>query len=115
MPSRRPTPAAAITQLRRWRTRPDPDLSLAGVMAGQARTIQKLERSTGAAATAWTAAVPPALARHTALISLVRGTLTVRVTDAAARFELDRWLRDGGELQVIRRCVTSLTRIRLTA
>ena len=84
-------------------------------MAAQARAIRRMERSTGAAATAWAAAVPPALARHTALVSLVRGTLTVRVTDAAARFELDRWLRDGGELQVVRRCVTSLTRIRITA
>lgn len=82
-------------------------------MTRQAGNIRRLEKSMGAVATAWQELVPSPLADRTALVGVSRGVLTVRAGDASARFELDRWLRSGGELAVIRRCVTGLTRVRV--
>lgn len=109
----RTTGQRGLEQLRTWRNRPERDLTLAEPLAREVKLIRRLERSMGSIATAWQDLVPADVASRTALVGVSRGVLTVRVSDSAARYELDRWLRTGGETAIIRRCVNGLTRIRL--
>lgn len=58
---------------------------------------------------------PRELADRVAAISLRGGTLTIAPRDAASRYELDRWLRAGGEQEVVTASRGPLQRVRLTA
>lgn len=58
---------------------------------------------------------PRELADRVAAISLRGGTLTIAPRDAASRYELDRWLRGGGEQEVVTASRGPLQRVRLTA
>lgn len=110
MPRRESNP---LDQLRAWRTKPERDLSLTREFAQLGTLLKRQDRSLGGIGSAWAALVPPALRPKTTLISLSRGILTVRVGDAPAKFDLDRWLRCGGELELIRKAPAGLTKVRL--
>ena len=96
---------ANLQQLRKWRTRPDRDLSIAGPVREAAAQAQQRHDAGQGAGQAWDELVPPRLRRRCTVLQLQRGILTVRIPDAAARFELDRWLRSGGEAALARRGV----------
>ncbi len=103
-----------LDQLRGWRNRPEPDLGLDKVLGAMQKDLRRRARTLGQASTAWVELVPPDVCRRTALVSLSRSVLTVRVEDAASREELARWLRGGGELALVRRC-HGLVRVRVLA
>lgn len=105
--------ARQLDNLRQWRNRPEKDLSLASPLAEVARDIKRRARSFGSLGAAWQQLTPPDLVERTSLVSLARGILTVRCDDAACKFELDRWLRSGGEVAVIKRAATTLNRVKL--
>ena len=102
-------------QLRQWRNRPEPDLTLANLMGGIAADLKRRERSMGDVAGAFTRLAPAPLRAGATLATLSRGTLLIRQPNAALRFQLDRWLRDGGELALVKACPTRLTRVKLQA
>jgi hypothetical protein len=104
---------ALVERLRTWRGVPTRDLSLAGAFGAARQELKRRSRTLGAVATAWTATLPANLVERTALVGFSRGVLTVRCDDNAARFELDRFLRSGGELELIRRAPAGLARVRL--
>lgn len=106
--------ARLLARLRASRVAPARDLTLAAQMAAQAKDLRKRARSFGALGAAWLDVVPAALRERATLISFARGVLLVRADDDAARFELDRWLRTGGEVSLVKRCPTALLRVRLT-
>lgn len=62
---------------------------------------------------AWEEVVPPQLAAKAEIVRLVRGVLSVRVTDSATRFELDRFLRSGGEAALVRRAAGAIRRVKV--
>lgn len=103
-----------LDQLRAWRTQPSRDLTLGKEFAQVGQLLRRQERTLGGIGGAWADLAPPALRPKTTLVGLNRGVLTVRVADAPAKFELDRWLRSGGELALIKRCPAGLTKVRLT-
>lgn len=70
-------------------------------MDAVAEDVLKVSRRLGSAGAVWGEVCPAELAASTLVESLSRGVLTIRVADAPARFELDRWLRTGGERAVI--------------
>ncbi len=76
-------------------------------------TLARRVRQLGKLAGVWDEVIPAEVRDHTALESLIRGVLTVRVDSAAHRFQL-RSLLDGGLMREIRsRFGGTLNRIRL--
>ncbi|MGD9689260.1 MAG: DciA family protein [Phycisphaerales bacterium] len=103
-----------VARLRALRTPPERDLSVAGPIARAASELKRRATNLGALGPAFDELVPPALRARAHLEGLRRGVLTVRCADSAARYELDRWLRGGGEISLIRRSGARLTRVRAT-
>ena len=99
--------------MREARVRPARDLSLAREMDRALREAAALRRSVGGCAAAWASVVPPELLARTALEGVTRGVLAVRVPNAAARFELDRFLRSGGQRRLVAACSTTLHQVRI--
>lgn len=104
--------AQRLARLRELRVRRAADLSLAGDFDAMARELARRKKALAGAAEAWERVCPPALLAKTALEGLARGVLTVRVPDAATRFELDRFLRCGGEDALVRASRAPLRRVR---
>ena len=73
------------------------DPSIAPVIASIARERKKMAKALGPAVEAWEALVPAPLARACTLVALKGGTLTVETASNAVAFELDRFLRGGGQ------------------
>jgi hypothetical protein len=102
-----------LKRLRRWRTRPEPDLSL-GFLEQRLKRVRKDVDRLGEAASVWREQVPPELVDRTRLEGLHRGTLKVGVDSAGALYELDRLLRAGLETRILRACRRGgVSRIRL--
>ncbi len=86
--------------------------SLSAAFAAEARHLRARARSLGAAGGAFTRLVPGPIAERCTLVGIRAGVLSVRCDDAATGFELDRWLRTGGELRLITAAPTVLTRVK---
>ena len=69
-------------------------------------------RAVGGISAAWVELVPAELAAGAELVGQRSGVLTVRVTDASARFGLDRWLRNGGLAALRARSPSALRSVR---
>ena len=108
-----PDQLAGIQRVREARVRPMRDQSLAREMDRALREAALLRRAVGGCADAWSRVVPPPLLDRTSLVGVSKGVLTVRVPDAATRFELDRFLRSGGQKSLVASCRTTLNRVRL--
>ena len=63
---------------------------------------------------AWDEIVPAPLAARCLSLALTRGVLTVKTSDASTRFELDRFLRCGGEAKLARAAKIAIRKIKLT-
>ncbi len=106
---------ARLSALREHRVTPDRRITITPDVQGAASELKKLERRLGGVAEAWNRVCPPHLVDRTSIESLARGVLTVRVADAAARFELDRALRSGAEQELVRVSPSGVRRVRLVA
>ena len=77
------------------------------------RRLAKRVKMIGKISQIWDETVPESIREHTALVSFIRGTLTVAVDSAAHRYQLETLLRDG-LFEIIReRFGGPLNRIRL--
>ena len=109
----RPSDQHELERLRRFKAPPRPDPSLKDMMAAQLRELKKLRRGVGVIAGAWEATISPELAERTELVSLARGSLTVRASDAAAKYQLERLLRSGAEAALVRASPVALRKVRI--
>ena len=109
----RPDPLPDLKKLRAYRNAPERDLGIGGVARDAAAEVKRQYRAVGGLGEAWSAIVPADLAARAELVRLSRGVLTVRVTDAAARFAIDRFLRSGGEAAIAQASKTAVKRIKL--
>lgn len=103
----------ALQRLRTLRVREAPDLSMRAVFSEESKHLERVRKRTGGAAKAWCEICPPELLRRTAIVGLNRGVLTVRVSDASTRYELDRLLRAGAEADLLRRSAAPIRRVKL--
>ena len=72
----------------------------------------RAQRAVEAIGIAWERVVPANIRRSVEPVSHVRGVLTVRASDSAARYLFDQWLRAGG-LRVLQSGATrTLTRVK---
>ncbi|MBX3376395.1 MAG: DUF721 domain-containing protein [Phycisphaeraceae bacterium] len=88
---------ASLQDLRRWRVRPERGTDLAAEIASQVRQLGARQRQGGRACAAWEAAAPAVLRASCEVKGTGSGVLTVRAGSAGVRFQLDRWLKGGGE------------------
>jgi hypothetical protein len=102
-----------LSRLREHRNPRDRDLSLSAEIARVAADLSRRRRSAGAGAEAWAAVAPPALHGLAEATSVNRGVLTLKAPGAAARFAVDRWLRSGGEAELIRYARVGIKRVKL--
>lgn len=112
--SRRP-PVDDLRRLREFRNPRPRDLTITDAVRQVERETKKKVRSIGGVALAWETVVPPALRGRAAPVTLSRGVLTVRAADAAARFELDRFLRAGGDAALARAAGVAIKKIKIVA
>jgi len=84
-----------LDQLRKHRNRPDPDYSLNFLKNTFKNEVEKPYKQLGELAELWTRLVPDNMARHTKLINLRRGLLTIAVSSNAHLYQIDRLLRQG--------------------
>jgi hypothetical protein len=102
-----------LARLRALRNFPQPAWSLAGAVEAERSRVARAYRAVGGAALAWAAAAPADLVARSRVLRLARGVLTVQVSDDAARFALDRWLRSGGQADLARRTPSTLRKVHL--
>jgi len=106
---------AEIESLRLIRNKRDFDHAAQAIFEHESRTLQRMAGHLAAAAEAWNEVCPPSLAAATSLVGMSRGVLTVAVSNASAKYELDRVLRSGAEREFIRRCPMTVRKVRLVA
>jgi hypothetical protein len=66
------------------------------------KNVQKPFKQLHAMAEVWSQLVPAHLVKKTRLVSLQRGVLQVMVDSSSTLYELDRLLRQGLQMQIIR-------------
>jgi hypothetical protein len=89
------------SKVQEWRRAPERSGTLDVTLSQEFAGIKRLHKTFGSVAQAWNV-VPEPLAAGAVFKSLSRGVLTVSVSDASLRFELDRWLRTGGKDELAR-------------
>lgn len=103
-----------IERVRSLRARPGFDPAIAPAVEAEAAAARQAQRALGGFAEAWEAVIPAELALHTSIVSVRGGTASVHVDSAPVRYELDRFLRGGGEAALRARYTRTLLRVRLT-
>ncbi len=94
---------AQLRQLRQWRAARERDVSIGASIREATARVDEQRRAAGGAGESWEALVPARVRERCRVVLVLRGVMTVQVRDAAARFEVDRWLRSGGELELVKR------------
>jgi hypothetical protein len=103
----------SIAGLRARRNPPERNQGISPAVGELVASVVRQHRQVGGAGAAWAQVVPPELVACTELKQLSRGTLQVRVTDASARFAVDRFLRSGGERSLVSASGGKIKRVRL--
>jgi hypothetical protein len=103
-----------LEDLRRWRGRTPRDGAIGPIVEALRDDAAKTQRRLGLVIDAWERTVPAELARQTRITALSRGTLQVRVASPSVRYELDRFLRSGGEAALRTASRAPLRSIRIT-
>lgn len=114
MPPMPPPLTALVDNLRRWRNRPERDLSIADEVARLASTARAASRALGGVSLDWHALAPPGAAQSSRPVRLSRGVLVIECDDSATLFALDRWLKSGGSARVLA-AAGKASRVRLVA
>lgn len=86
---------------------------VSGLVASVRQTVSRTDHRLGQLMDLWLVLVPESLAEQTRLTAYRGGRLYVDVESAAARFELDRLLRNGLEATLRQRFTGTLSGVRL--
>lgn len=113
--ARRESPIRLVERLRKYRVTTGRDTSIAGEIERLTKDVKKRQGASGGMADAWREVGPKRGDEVVgAAISLsTGGVLVVRVPDAAARYEVDVWLRSGGLETLRTHCKVMLRRVKL--
>ena len=84
-----------IERLRKLRSRPGGELSIAGMVNATANDAKRTHKKLGELIELWQELVPPQYACHTSLVGLRGGVLQVAVDSSSIGYEIDRLLRNG--------------------
>lgn len=89
------------------------NLSIAGDLEKVRQEATKAQKAIETIGVAWDQLVPADLRPSVWAVSHVRGVLTVRSTDSAARYKFDQWLRSGGLRLLQSRATRTLTKVKV--
>jgi hypothetical protein len=103
-----------LQRLRGFRNWQHPNTHLSQLIRDACRSVERQHSAAGGIAEAWAEILPPHLTRQAQIVSLARGTLTVRTADASTRYQIDRFLRSGGQAELARRAKVAVTRVKFT-
>ncbi len=106
---------AAVERLRGFRVRAGRPASIEAEVEAARREAGHRRRAVGGIERAWEEVVPEALRARCALVRFSRGVVTVKAFDGAAMYELDRFLRAGGEARLARVAGAPVRRVRVVA
>lgn len=106
--------ARRLDRLREIRPAPTRASAITEVIEQHRRLLKRVHRELGAVAEAWEDLVPSALRKRCSAIRLQGGVLDVAASDAAARYEFDRWLRGGGRNALADAAGAPLNRVRVS-
>ncbi|BAM03582.1 DciA family protein [Phycisphaera mikurensis] len=95
-------PEERLQRVRGFRVRPERDESLGFLAAAFQREVARPHKQLAGLVGVWNELVPPAVAGRTRLESLTRGTLSVAVDSSATLDVLDRLLRGGLRVEIIK-------------
>jgi hypothetical protein len=104
-----------LLRVRAWRNWGDPPWSIKAAVGEAHAAVERAAKSGSALEKAWREVLPASLLGRAASVSLTRGVLTVRASDASARWEVDRWLRGGGERELARAARVVIRRVKFVA
>lgn len=79
----------------------------------QIQDLRSQKRRLAPLAAALAEVLPAEIAERTTLMGLQRGVLEIGVADSGTRFELDRFLRSGGEAALLRLIPVAVRRVRV--
>jgi len=103
-----------LEALRRFRN-PKAAVDIAPDVQRLVNQLQGERKAVGGLSAAWESTVPAELTPRVSLVSLSRGTLSVKAHDAGARFEFDRWARSGGLASLAKAAGVVISRCKLSS
>ena len=105
--------AEHLENLRAWRNRKRPDLTLAFLNKYVAKKYTQPLKQLGPFTEFWQKALPPQLHQRTAIVALNHGLLTIHVADSPTLYQIDRLLRAGLEHTLKTQSKAAITKIKL--
>ncbi len=78
-----------------------------------AEEFKDAAKRVGATGGLWVQHCPAEMVGRTSVQGVARGVLTIAVDNASTRFALDRWLRGGGEAEIIAASTTPIRKVKL--
>ncbi len=102
-----------LSDLREAKVRAAPDQSAGRVVGVIREDLVKAERRLHGVGEVWDRVCPGEHVGRTEVVGVARGVLRVRTSDAGTRYELARWLRSGGEREVIKASRHPIRKVRL--
>ncbi len=101
-----------IERLRGWRVR-TPHNDISGLVADLEKSLVRAQRAAAKVEASMPLALPVALRGRGHVKTIARGVITLAAKDAAAKYELEQWLRSGGETELLRACTVPAKRVRI--
>ena len=92
-----------LLRVRHWRVRRDRDTSIGASIRDAAAKVDEQRRAGRGTGESWVPLVPARVRARCHVVLVLGGVMTLKVHDAAACGEVDRWLRSGGELELVKR------------
>lgn len=111
--SARNSSLARIETLRRLRAVTPRNVSIVGEVDALLRDAKKVAKAVKAVDESWRPALPADIGPRVRAEKLSRGTLTLVATDAAVKYKLEMWLREGG-LESVQALAGSIKRVTVT-
>ena len=108
-----PAQILELERLRAFKQAPTPRRELAPFLESAQKSLQKQRRASPQIQAAWDGVVPAELREIASPIGLARGVLRIKVRDAAAVYQLEKFLRGGGEVELVRRCGVAIRSVKL--
>jgi hypothetical protein len=95
------SPIARIDALRRWRVRPQKDVTIGSEVTALTRGLKRDQSARKKAQPVITESLPADVAVCVHAVRVARGVLTIECAHAAAAYIVSRWLDGGGEAKLL--------------
>ncbi|MDP7005580.1 MAG: DUF721 domain-containing protein [Phycisphaerales bacterium] len=102
-----------LEQLRKWRTRPERDISLGASIVELRKSLKKTNKQLNTILEVWDEVLPEHLNQNATPTSLRSGTLFVTVSDSSTAYQLNRLVRASLLRELQKRSSRTLKQIKI--